>query len=655
MALKVVGLTATSSPRRMHKREAKWLQDPYEATSWVVTDTIGEGRPETIEFQVPLPNGRYLTEEPGLYRTVKEFVFWIRQGAYTRIDDAARHKQYALAIIQIAWGLVARGHSSFAGLTKEVIHQICKDSTTGRDGITSASVILKAALDRYASWNDVPSEFVSGKKLDFSRIVSALHIPNGWDRPPLQREIAYATARLDGKTLVRAGPNQITVQNVHVITVVFEALFQLRHFMQSDSIALDPFDDGAYAMAARLGANTEPTPIAPPELVLKFIGKSANYLVRHTKKATARYLAVWSSVGTEKWSEWDAREAKSQVKWVADAAFVLIAAFTARRLEEIYKLRRNCLAGNDEDGWWLQVYIEKLREWTWIPVPRIVARAVDALKALDLDNPDDSQLLFTLNDPLTGKRIKLKHRIKDFAERLGADNYVGKGGVSLKWNWTPRQFRRFFAVLFIYRWVGKKETLAHHLRHHDLQTANDYLRLDPEVSDIWLKEIANYKVFIAERVAANDGSFAGPLGDRLQKYIQRVRRMLDQSLMIVPEEKAEVILRLMKKLHLVVTVKGWATCCCPATQGGCERAACRKDAGFAPGSVGPDFVAAGPSICPSCPWALISEGNVDFIELELEELSETAAQASGVFAELAKEKVVVLSQYRESLRNSFNS
>lgn len=75
MALKVAGLTSASSPRRLHKRDAKWLQDSYEATSWVITDTIGEGRPETIDFHVPLSNGRYLTDEPELYRTVKEFIF----------------------------------------------------------------------------------------------------------------------------------------------------------------------------------------------------------------------------------------------------------------------------------------------------------------------------------------------------------------------------------------------------------------------------------------------------------------------------------------------------------------------------------------------------------------------------------------------------
>jgi len=353
MAQKVAGLTTASAPRRLLKRDAKWLQDTYEATSWVITDTIGEGRSETIDFHVPLPNGRYLTEEPELYCTVKEFIFWIRQGPYTRIDDAARHKQYASSVIQIAWGLVARGYRSFADLTKERIHEICEDSKRGRDGITSASVLLRAYLERYHSWSDVPLEFATDQRFDFPRLVAALHIPYGWDRHPLRQEIAYASARLNGKKFYRAGPKQITVQNVHVITVTFEALFQLRHFMEAKSIGFEPFDDGAYAMAVSLGANTVPTPIAPPELVLKFIRESANYLVRNVRKATAQYVAVWAGVGTDTWSEVAAREAKSQIKWVADAAFVLIAAFTARRLEEIYKLRRNCLKGSDENGWWM--------------------------------------------------------------------------------------------------------------------------------------------------------------------------------------------------------------------------------------------------------------------------------------------------------------
>ncbi|MBX5014950.1 hypothetical protein [Rhizobium lentis] len=649
MALKVAGLTETTSPRALLIREAKWLMSRYEDVKWIIVDTIGEGEPQEIDFHVMLPNGIYLTENEELYKTVKEFIWWIRQGKYTRIDDAARHKQYALAIIQIAWGLVARGFSSFAELTEEDIREICAASAKGRDGITNASILLQGMLNGYSTWSEVPAEYKKDNLLDLTRLAEALHVPIGWARRPLHQEVAAATARLNGKTFLRAGPKQITVQNVSLVTTTFEALFQLRHFMHASSVTV-VCEEGAYALAKSLGAATDPTPIAPPELVLRFIGASADYIVRHSRQVTAKYLAVWSSRDTEGWNPKVASEAKSEVKWIAAAAFLLIAAFTARRLDEIYMLRRDCLKGTDEHGWWLTVYIEKLREWTSIPVPRIVARVVETLKAFDLSEPGDDQRLFRLNDPVSGKKIKLLHNMNGLAAKLGANTCVNRGGVEQQWIWTPRQFRRFFAVLYIYRWFGKKETLAHHLRHRDLETANDYLVLDPEVSDIWLKEIADYRTFIAERVVAKDKAFIGPMGDRLQKYIQRVRRTLDQSVMIVSEEKAEVILRLMKKLHLVVTVKPWATCCCPNTQGGCERAACRKDVGFRPGETGPDFIAAGPSICPGCPWALISEGNEDYIGQELEELTESVAQVSGAFADLASEKIVVLSQYRESLR-----
>ncbi|MBB3352681.1 integrase [Rhizobium sp. BK049] len=650
MAQRVAGLTTASAPRRILDRTAKWLDAPYEADEWTVKDTKGEGTPRTFSFRVRLPNGRILTDEPELYATVKEFVFWIREGNYTWIKDADRHRLYAVSVMQLAYGIVARGHKSFARLTVDDVDAICEASAAGKDGVTSASKLLRAALDKFQSWNDVPGIYAQNNVFDFNRIIDDLHLPRDWGRTSLHREINQATARLNGKTLLRSGTGTVTVQNVHVITTIFEAMFQLRHFMAAPSINFIPFPEGASQRARALGATTEPTPIAPPELVLKFLSESANYIQRNAREVASGYLGVWRSRDTEAWSRELASEMKTEVKWIVAAAFVLIAAFTARRLEEILKLRRNCLAGNDLDGWWLNVYIEKSeRKWTWIPIPRIVARAVEALRAFDVDNPDDGQNLFTLNDPVSGRRIKLKATIKGIAHKFGVDSYVDRGGKKLAWEWTPRQFRRFFAVLFIYRYHGKKETLAHHLRHYDLETANDYLRLDPETSAIWLKEMAGYKIFVAHRIAEGD-ELVGAMGDRLKKFVQRLRRKFEDAVKIVPERMAAIILRSMSKQHLVLTPKPWATCCCPHTEGGCERAACRKEAGFEQGAVGPDFAVAGPAICPACPWALISQGNVGYIELEIEELEASAVQASGVFAELASEKVVVLSKYRESLK-----
>lgn len=152
--------------------------------------------------------------------------------------------------------------------------------------------------------------------------------------------------------------------------------------MAAPSLSFDPFPEGASARAIALGATTEPTPIAPFELVLRFLSESANYIQRNAKDATSSYVAAWLSRNTDAWNKEQALAAKTKVKLITAAAFVLIAGFTARRLKEILKLKRSCLKGSDIQGWWLNVYIEKSeRKWTWIPIPRIVARAVETLRS----------------------------------------------------------------------------------------------------------------------------------------------------------------------------------------------------------------------------------------------------------------------------------
>jgi hypothetical protein len=177
MAQQVAGLTAAAIPRRMLDRRAKWLIGEYESDEWTVIDTIGEGQPRTFSFRVLLPNGRLLTHEPKLYATVKEFVYWIREGAYTRIYDADRHHVYAVTMMQLAYGLVARGLSSFDKLTPHDVEVICADSAAGKDGITSASQILRSVLDGFITWDDVPKEYAQRRQFDLGTLIEALHLP----------------------------------------------------------------------------------------------------------------------------------------------------------------------------------------------------------------------------------------------------------------------------------------------------------------------------------------------------------------------------------------------------------------------------------------------------------------------------------------------
>ncbi|TAW57585.1 site-specific integrase [Rhizobium ruizarguesonis] len=633
------------------KREASWLNSRYEDDGWWIADTRGEGKPRYFSFRVLLPNGRLLTDEPKLYATVKETGFWLREGNYTRIEDAERHYLYLTTLAQMAYGVVARGHSSFHRLSSDALDKMCEDSAHGKEALTAAPKLLRTALAQYGTWSDIPDRYKGKAALKLQPLLADHHLPTNWGRRSLKAVLEATKIRLDGGTSLAEPVRDVTVQNVQLVTTLFEAMFFLRHVMAAPSLAFLPFTEGAFQRARSLGATTEPTPIAPPELVFKFLSGCASYLQRNAREVVSRYREILAARGTPAWDKQAAGTCKSEALLIASSCFVLIAAFTARRLEEIKKLKRNCLAGNDQDGWWLNVYIQKSeKKWTWIPIPQIVARAVETLRAFDEDRASDSDLLFYFTDLKSGERRKIKaeERINVTARMVGAEAYQDKLGETRAWHWTTRQFRRFFAVLYIYRWYGKKETIAHHLRHYDLETANDYLRLDAETSATWLKEMENYKLFLAERIAANDDSVTGGMGERLKKYAAKVRRMLDQNVKVVPEGMVSAILRTMSRNHLVLTPKMWVTCTCPRTEDACRRAACRKLAGHEADDVGPDFAAAGPAVCPDCPFALLMDDNVQYLEAEIEELDATAREVSGIFAELAGANVVTMSSYREA-------
>ncbi|MDR9811272.1 hypothetical protein [Rhizobium hidalgonense] len=82
-------------------RRRSWLGSPYEIHEWTFRDGAGEGKDETVKFDVPMADGRSLIEHANLYATFKELVFWLRAGNYTRIDDAKRHAHYAKTLLRM--------------------------------------------------------------------------------------------------------------------------------------------------------------------------------------------------------------------------------------------------------------------------------------------------------------------------------------------------------------------------------------------------------------------------------------------------------------------------------------------------------------------------------------------------------------------------
>jgi integrase len=650
-------------PPKMHRgvdpesRRRSWL-DAYENARWTVSDSEGSGKQETINFDVRMADGRSLLEHADLYTTAKELTFWIRAGTYTRLDDALRHKHYGETMVRLCYGLTARGFSSFAALTSIDIDTICEEAAFGVDGLTAASTLLKNALSAYSSWEQVPGSLIKGQAFDLKAVVDAFNLPPTWARKELISEVSSATARLNGIMLASVADvkeEPIRVQNIQAVTMVFEALFTLRHFIEASPIGFRPFPEGAARRAADLGSTSIRTPIPPPELALRMMENSARYIVEHGDNVLAAYRAILDALRDRSWAE--AIAIRSQISSLAVACYVLIATFTARRSEEIKLLERDCIAGNDLDGWWVKVYIEKTeRQRTWIPIPGIVARAVEVLRSLTPDGAPDGPL-FQYLDPVTRKFSELSpdKLLNPFAESIGAREYANDNNEKTEtWNWVTRQFRRFFAVLFFYRYRGKLETLAHHLRHFNLQMTNDYVTLDPENAKIWTQEVWNYQVEVVRDLVSGRSVYSGPMGRRLNKLVARLRDKYSSSVLVVSEIMGKALLRQMKKNQMVLTPKPWVTCTCPRSRRGCEKAACRKLAGFDINDLGPDFAAAGPTVCPECPWALIGPENLAHMDEQLEAMSvDTPSEHGGtIFAELLAANVIALGRFRDDLKGA---
>lgn len=662
-------------------RQRSWLHSSYEDDTWIIEDGVGEKQRYTISFIARMADGRMLSDHPDLLATAKEITFWIRAGNYTRLDDGARHAQYAATIVRLCYGLTARGFKSFSELTTLDIDQICEESAFGVDGLTGASKLLRDFFSQFETWSDVPEALVEEKKdkglvrkeslpglparpverkeFRLPAIMERLNLPERWAQKEIKSEVIVASAKLNGELLASVAQSKVkpvTAQNIQIVTMLFDGLYALRHFIEAPTVRFRPFSEGPAAKAAELGSTTDKTPIAHPDLVLTFLEEAMGYVASHSSTILGKYQAILDDRRTIGFDRQIAEEIRTQVYSLSTACYVLIAAFTARRADEIKKLHLDCVAGNDEDGWWMKIYIEKTeRQRTWIPVPGIVARAVKVLSSLG-NQPAEGEdgNLFDWYDPILERLVDLKPEggINEFARLVGAHEHANDNGVTEPWHWTTRQFRRFFAVLFIYRYRGKKEVLAHHLRHFNLTMTDEYTALDPEQSKIWIQEIHNFKVSIARDIVNGRATYTGPMGEQLKKLNEKFSAIFSDKVRVVSEATARVLLRSVTKRHLVFTPKPWVTCCCPRNSTGSDRAACRKVAGSEPGEIGPDFVAAGPTVCPGCPWALINQENIAYMDKELDAMrsSFVLEDEPTIFGELQAANVFKLESYRKTLQ-----
>lgn len=644
------------------RRAAGWLAAKYTDLVWTIADSQDHTRTAKIDFRYPLADGRLLNEAEQLYATVKEYAWWLRDGRYSRIDDAATHALQVRHIMHLAHALTLRNIWSFAHLQPFDVEQLVEECRYGVDAVIRASERVAAHLDGITIANTKEPRSFGGLPvyvdqlgnvstyIHAEQLVADCNLPISMTKLPRVAVLIARAAREHGimtpwgKKRYELPPlKNVSVPTLYRWLVPLEQLHAMRRRAEAATIPFRPFPGGAGRVAVVKGTGASRTPIPPPTLAIHLLEHAARWVIDTDPEII---------VGN-----------KDQILTLNTftACWIVIASFTARRAGEIEELQNDCLVGDDGGGWWLDVYIEKtLQKKDLIPIPLLVARAVSTLRVISAGARQEmgtDQLFCWLQPSGRVSRFNIRKNLDDFAAKVNVPLHKPRNGPASAWHWHPHQFRRFFAVLYFYRFEGANiESLSHHLRHFSLEMTRRYVTQDKEVAALWTDVEWGYMGDVARSIVAGERSVSGAAGELLKKTARRLTDLFRKKLHIAPIDRVGASLSLiMQRKGLVLTPKPWVTCSCPRTHHAAAEAACQRSR--PPGtdiSAGPDFAYAGPSVCYSCPHAILESSREPFISAELTHTTLAAGSSlheGTIFGELQKARVIELGRLSRTLHD----
>jgi len=438
-----------------------------------------------------------------------------------------------------------------------------------------------------------------------------------------------------------------------------DELYLWRRYLPGNSLNFVPFPKGTHAIARTLGVETERTPTIPPKLAFEFLamaiwwvidvapivqGVHEGKLSRDECEAKLNALGIEVAIQDSPWVKISTFRrdvsAEGLLRLLAAACFAVIAGLSARRLEEIKDLGAGCVTEDSEGQCWITIYIEKtLRRYELIPVPKIIKMAVECLELLSKEarekSASDSIWQTTRNGdvvPLHGEMFLDELAI--LGGRL-ADEWAGA------WSFSAHQFRRFFAMIYFWRYDrGELGALSHHLRHYDLEMTKRYVtdtngrRIFSEIAGLW-------RAALLRDIVAGRKSIGGIAGSRLKavanKLMQQLRKVID---VVTPEKVAARLLRLTDRLGVEFRQHVWGTiCACPSKTRFASLARCKGERRH-----GPVFKNATEDLCANCPFAVHTERFARATALAVERRASSCIQPQALLQELSKIQIVALEE-----------
>jgi len=336
-----------------------------------------------------------------------------------------------------------------------------------------------------------------------------------------------SAARREGAVSGGDGLTTLSVTRMAPLLAVWERLYALRHRMAHDPLGFDPFEAGStpYRLAQSLGARLPGrTPTLPAEQSCFLVDRALRWVLAYADDLKTLHQSLHADFdpGPSSWSRahsavvaLEAAMSKFKPIHIASGApgapwplakrtgvathcstsasgelplhtvylellpaavAIVIATFAARRREELESLRPGCIVRGEGGEAWLRTWIGKSGgSVELIPVPEVVAKAVDVLDWLGKTDQGEQEWLFDLPRLLSAKgrvRFSLIRKLDPFASFVG----MPPGPDGRPWPLTPHQLRRFFAITYYWRYRYPSLTaLSDFLRHNDPDITRRYI------------------------------------------------------------------------------------------------------------------------------------------------------------------------------------
>ena len=648
----LLSVSQSDTPKKYlkaNKKQWPWLKDiSNNGLTWIVLDgSGGKIEEETVEFDVALLDGSRLSDIKN-----KEFLNLAISYAeifrlYHPSISSAVHKSRVKSLLSFLCWLSGYKIKSLKDTKKEHLDRYAQEISYGKEFAlhvpqrvfsTAKSMIQKASdgevefpllakgklINRTLLYKKSNTGLLSAQSLNMSSKISdwLQTIINSKNYNINLSDTTYLDI-LDeqGYTL-----SPCTFQDVHRSLLPIEEIWQWGQHIKADNFMLNPFPDGSSKVANRYGVESKRTKTIPPKLAMDFISEAAKWVIDYSETivkicTTDMEIDDVNKLLKEKGLEFKCRDIKNNFyksdlnkvglsKLMMAACFTIIASLSARRKEEIMDFGFNCIEQGD-DCYWIKIYIEKtLQRYDLVPAPEIVYLAINTLEKLSesarTSLNKDTLWVFKYNDD-----------VFDFSPSDDVNKFFSLACKNLsdehKWHFTPHQFRRFFALIYYYRYENASiATLSYHLRHFDIEMTRRYIT-DPEfvqaMKDVGEEWTANF----LRGVVKGETYIGGKGGKKINRKLNDWKAHFSKSVDVVARELAIAKMeRYMKRVGVNLTQHVWGTVCsCPHTTALAKNAKCADEKGV------PQLSNGSACLCGECPFSIQTESFKPSLELDI--------------------------------------